>query len=129
MERWPTIWKELRENILSRPKCPEHPDHPCVRTLARGVPNDILAVGEEGILARSHKTMNEDFIPARRFETWWNHLDEHGSASLRAGAANNPHRWRSRIVGALLAAGLADRVRVNGDMLERVGSRPADAKS
>ena len=119
---WTEIWKELRRNIASQPRCPEHPEHPCVHTLLLGVTNDILAVREAGLLVRSHRTMNQDFIPARRIERWWRHLIAHGTASIQAGDPNNPRRWRARLVGAVLAAGLPGHVRYAGDnTLEYIG--------
>jgi hypothetical protein len=125
MERWPAIWKELRHNLSHQPRCPDHPEHPCVHTLVQGVPNDILEIRDDGILVRSHRTMNADFIPAHRVQRWWEHLATHGSASLHTGSENNPHRWRSRIVGAVVALGLPRHVRpVDGSTLELIEQRP-----
>jgi hypothetical protein len=122
MESWIEAWQELRRTIPGQPRCPEHPDYPCVHTLVQGVPNDIIDVSDAGILVRSHRTMNEDFIEAGRFERWWQHLIAHGSASIDVGDPHNPHRWRSRIVGAILAAGLPRHVRyTGGSTLEYLG--------
>ena len=111
---WPTVWRELRERLAEQPHCPLHPEHPCVRTLAQGIINDLLDIDEGGLRVRSHRTDHEDIIDAHRFETWWRHLVAHGSASLHPGDSNNLHPWRSRIVGAILAAGLPDRVTAVG---------------
>ncbi len=97
----------------------QHPDYPHVRTVVQGVINDLLEIDEGGILVRSHRTNREDYIEAGRFRTWWEHLTIHGSASLHPGDPNNPHRWRSRVVGAMLLAGLPNRLRqVHGDTIE-----------
>ena len=111
---WPAVWQELRDNLAHQPPCPEHPEYPCVRTLAQGLINDIINVGENGIIVRSHRTLREDYIEASRFQTWWNHLVSKGSARLAPGAPNNPHRWRSRIVGAIMGTCLPNRIRVVG---------------
>ncbi len=89
--------------------------------MAQGVINDLVAIKESGIRVRSHKTFHEDMIEARRLKIWWERLVAHGSASLHAGDPNNPHPWRSSIVGALLLAGLPDRLqRVKSDTIEFV---------
>jgi hypothetical protein len=88
---WPTVWRELRERLAEQPHCPLHPEHPCVRTLAQGIINDLLDIDEGGLRVRSHRTDHEDIIDAHRFETWWCHLVAHGSASLHPGDSNNPH--------------------------------------
>ena len=122
MERWDEVWQEFRRNIASQPCCPEHPEYPYVRTLLLGVPNDVVDVSEQGFTVRSHHTMNEDFIPARRIEKWWQHLVAHGSASIHAGDPNNPRRWRARLVGALLTVGLPRHVKyAGGNTLEYIG--------
>ena len=110
--QWQTVWKELRDNLAKQPHCREHPDYPCVKTLAQEITNDMIEISEEGITVRSHRTYREDFIEARRFRIWWNHLISKGSASIKPGDANNPHPWRSRIVGAIFAHCLPDRIRV-----------------
>jgi hypothetical protein len=116
---WELVWQELRSQLAAQPPCPQHPEHPHVSTVAQGVINDLLSIDEGGILVRSHRTQDEDFIEARRFAVWWNHLTTHGSASLHAGDPNNPHRWRSAVVGAMLLAGLPKRLRlVHGDTIE-----------
>jgi len=109
---WLAVWQELRDNVAKQPPCPQHPEYPHVSTLSQRVINDIVEVGENGILVRSHRSNNEDFIEARRFKTWWNHLVTYGSASLDPGGSNNPHPWRSRIVGAIMAICLPDKIRV-----------------
>jgi hypothetical protein len=76
--------------------------------------NDIIRKDDKGIVLRSHKSMREDYIEARRFQVWWNHLASEGSASLAPGDPNNPHRWRSRIVGAILGKCLPSRIRIVG---------------
>jgi hypothetical protein len=119
---WETIWNELRGALAAQSPCPQHPKYPQVRTVVQGVINDLLSIDEQGILVRSHRTQHEDFIEARRFAVWWDHLTAHGSASLHPGDPNNPHRWRSRIVGAMLLTGLPNRLRlVHGDTIELLG--------
>jgi hypothetical protein len=108
---WSTVWKELRENLLGQPACPEHPQFPHVCTLTQQIINDIVAVSEEGITVRSHRTTHEDFIEARRFRVWWEFLQDHGTASLDTHSPANPHPWRSRIVGAILITCLPYRIR------------------
>jgi hypothetical protein len=104
--QWPAAWQEIQRNIAKQPRCPQHPEYPTVSTLAQKSPNDIISITDKGILVRSHKTMREDFIEVRRFEIWWDYLTQNGSASLKPGGTDNPHPWRSKIVGAILAAGL-----------------------
>src|SRR5947209_817160 len=102
-ESWAEVWLELREALLRQPPRDSHSGKPCVRTLGNHVANDIIRVGENGIVVRSERTNRNDFIEARRFRVWWDHLQESGSASLIPGGENNPHRWRSRLVGAIWA--------------------------
>jgi hypothetical protein len=109
---WQSIWKEMQNNLINQPRCPDHPEYPHVRSLAQGVINDILEVDEKGVRIRSHLSDNEDFIDAERFEIWWNHLLDYKSASLVPGAPNNPHLWRSRIVGAIIATCLPDKIKI-----------------
>lgn len=116
---WPAVWRELRERLAALPRCPQHPAYPHIRTLRQGVVNDVIEISELGILVRSHRTQREDRIEARRFELWWSHLILRGSASLRPDDLNNPHPWRSRIVGAIILTALPDRTRlVHGDTIE-----------
>ena len=98
---WEELWLELREALLRQPPRDASSETPCVLTLGHDVANDILRVGEDGIVVRSERTGRADFIEARRFRVWWDHLQVCGSASLMPGDANNPHRWRSRLVGAI----------------------------
>lgn len=111
---WPVVWQELQDNLAKQPRCPQHPDYPYVSTLVQQVTNDIVKVGTDGILVRSHRTSREDFIEVSRFEAWWNHLVTRGSASLYPGDQNNPHPWRSRLVGVIMAQCLPDKIRVIG---------------
>lgn len=118
---WPAVWQELRDNLAKQPPCPDHPEYSHVRTLARREINDVVKADENGIVVRSHQTLNEDFIEASRFEMWWNHLVVNRSASLYSGRPNNPHPWRARIVGAIMATCLPDRIRmVNSNTIELV---------
>jgi len=109
---WQAVWQELRDNLAKQPPCPHHAEYPHVSTLSQRVGNDIVEVGGKGILVRSHRTHREDFIEMSRFESWWNHLVVRKSASLYPGHPNNPHPWRSRIVGAIMATCLPERIRV-----------------
>jgi len=102
-EVWEEAWLALREALTRQSRCQEHPDHPCVRTLVQEVVNDIIRVGPDGIVVRSHRTSREDPIEASRFRVWWEQLQREGFASLIPGGDNNPHRWRSRVVGAIWA--------------------------
>lgn len=100
---WQSIWNELRNNLNNLPRCPDHPEYPYIETLSMSIKNDILEIKDSGITVRSHRTNNPDFIETKRFQTWWVHLVTHGIASLKPGSENNPHPWRSCIVGAILA--------------------------
>jgi len=108
---WEQVWQELRDALQLQPRCPDHPEFPCVRTLGQGVVNDIIRVEPVGVLARSHRTNRDDFIEVDRFRVWWDHLINVGTASLTPGGQNNPHLWRSRLIGAILARCLPARVR------------------
>jgi len=121
MSDWTTVWSELRKNLLNQPTCPIHSNYPCVRTLAQGVINDVIHVGKDEIIVRSHRTMRRDSIGRRRFRTWWQYLEENGFVSLKSGAQDNPHPWRSRLVGAIMATCLPLRIKiVNNNLLELV---------
>jgi hypothetical protein len=98
---WEEVWQELQNNLKLQPPCDEHPEYRCIYTLKQDVPNDIMRVGDDGVLIRSHSTMQEDFIKVEVFRTWWEHLRNHRTASLVEGDPNNPERWRSRVVGAI----------------------------
>ena len=100
---WEQVWRELRDVLLLQPGCPDHLEYPCVRTLVQGVVNDIIRVESEGVLVRSHRTNRDDFVEVNLFRVWWDHLQNVGTASLEPGNQNNPHRWRARLVGAILA--------------------------
>ncbi len=108
---WPEVWQQLCTSISQQPRCPQHPEYPCVRTLSLGIINDILEVSDEGILVRSHRTLHDDFIEASRFEVWWKQLSTSGQASLVPGGVGNPHRWRARIVGAIMATCLPELIK------------------
>jgi hypothetical protein len=108
---WPAVWQELRDNLFRRPACPQHPEFCHVRTLSRGVINDILEVSSDGIRVRSHRTCRVDFIEACHFRAWWEHLVDHGSASLYPGSGNTPPSRRARTVSAIMVAGLPNRIR------------------
>jgi hypothetical protein len=105
---WPAVWNELRRNVAALPPCPSHPQHPHVTTLRYGVINDVLQMSREGITLRSHRTSAERFVSAGVFEAWWRRLQECGRVSL----GSPPRTDNSRVVGAILAAALPDRVRV-----------------
>jgi HTH-type transcriptional regulator, competence development regulator len=109
---WPTIWSKFRNNLANEQKCPRHPEFPHVRSMVQGVINDVLSVDAGGIRVRSHRTNKIDPIPEKSFRNWWEHLVEHGSASLVPGGPNNPDPWRSRIVGAIMSAALPEEIEV-----------------
>ena len=118
---WPAVWLELRNNLARQPSCPHHHEYPHVRTLSQRVINDIVKVRQNGVVMRSHRTLREDLIEASRFEAWWNHLVANKSASLYPGHPSNPHPWRARIVGAIMATCLPERIRVvNSNTIELV---------
>jgi len=118
---WSAVWQELRDNLARQPACPEHPEYCHVRTLSRGVINDILEVSGDGIRVRSHRTGCVDFIQAFHFRAWWNHLVTSGSASLYPGSGNTPRVRRARIVSAITVACLPNRVRqVNANVQKLV---------
>ncbi len=103
---WEEVWAELREALRRQPPRDANSTCPCVRTLRQQVPNDILSTGPDGIEVRSGRTGKIDFIAAQRFNTWWDHLQEAGSASLVPGGENNPPTDRSRIIAAIWARSL-----------------------
>jgi len=114
---WPAVWQELRDNLVRQPACPQHPEFGHVRTLSRGVINDILEVSSEGIRVRSHRSWREDFIESCHFQAWWEHLVARGSASLYPGSGNTPPSRRARTVSAIMVAGLPNRIRqVDGNV-------------
>jgi len=100
---WPMVWQELRENLAQQPY---------VRTLSQRVINEIVRVNEDAITVRSEKSLNERTVEMRTFKVWWDHLVANGSASLSPGDPNNPDPWHSRIVGAIIAECLPERVKV-----------------
>jgi len=108
---WPAVWQELRDNLTRQPACPEHPEYCHVKTMSRGVINDVLEVSDDGVRVRSHRTGHVDFIQAFHFRTWWDHLAANGSASLYPGSGNTPPARRARIVSAIMVACLPDRIR------------------
>lgn len=112
MEHWLTVWRELRTNLINLPRCAKHSAYPHVRSTVQKVINDITSVDEDGIYLRSHRTSNDRYIREATFKAWWNHLNANGSASLDPEDPNNPEPWHSRIVGAILADGLPNRIRV-----------------
>ena len=114
---WTEVWAELRVRLASQKSCGQHPEYPCVRTLAQGIVNDVVEISEDRVVVRSHRTRKEDPIPARRLKKWWDALQAHGRVACTRGHPNNPHPWRSRIVAAIFATCLPDLVRVDGDDL------------
>jgi len=109
---WLSVWRDLQSNLARQPSCPDHPEYPHVRTLARGSINDIIRVGEDGVTVRSHQTFRERFVPTKQFEAWWNHLTVQGSASLTSRSPNIPRTGHARVVGAIMAACLPERIKV-----------------
>jgi hypothetical protein len=109
---WADLWQELRQNLHAQPRCQVHPKYPCVSTLAQGVVNDIIEIGDQGITVRSHRTLRKRLIRATQLKAWWDHLLVVGSASLTSRSPNCPRTGHARVVGALLAAGLPNRIRV-----------------
>lgn len=111
---WQAIWQELRDNIAEQPLCPEHHDYVHVRTLSRAVINDIIKLQENGILIRSHESRRNKkrFIKYSQFKKWWDYLVSNRFASLVPGHQNNPDASHSRIVGAIMATCLPNRIRV-----------------
>lgn len=107
---WPTIWNKFLGNLANERRCPRHPEFPHVKSMVQGVINDVMKIDITGILVRSHRTNNADFIPQGRFKAWWEHLVQHGSASLVPGGVNNPDPWRSRIVGAIMSTALPEEI-------------------
>jgi len=118
---WHTVWQELRDNLTRQPVCPEHPEYCHVKTMSRGVVNDILEVSDNGIRVRSHRTDRVDFIQACHFQTWWEHIAANGSASLHPGSGNTPPARRARIVSAIMVTCLPNRIRkVNANVQKLV---------
>lgn len=117
IEHWDHVWSRLRGNLSLQPRCAEHPDLPCVRTLVLGAVNDVLEVDESGIQVRSHRTGNVDRIPASSFHAWWVHLQRHGTAALSPNDDNCPRSDRAVLVGAILARCLPEHVELQGSGL------------
>src|SRR5690242_4997991 len=117
---WEQVWQELRDALLLQPRCPDHPEYPCVHTLIEQVINDIIRVEPDGVLVRSHRTNRDDFIEVDRFRVWWDHLQKAGTVSLTPGEENNPHPWRARLVGAIFARCLPARVCWDQDQPEEL---------
>jgi hypothetical protein len=112
---WKAVWKELCRELSELPRCPIHSSLPHVKTLSRGIINDILDISEDGLTVRSHQTLRGRFIPASRFERWWWKLRTSGHANPSAPPATQD----SRVVAAVLAAALPHRVCVtDGGILE-----------
>jgi 5-methylcytosine-specific restriction endonuclease McrA len=109
-ELWEQVWAELRGGLSRQPRCAEHPDFPCVRTLSRGAINDIISVDRDGVRVRSHQTSNEDIIPATSFRAWWVHLQQHGNAALDPNDPNCPRSDRAVLVGAIYTCCLPNRI-------------------
>ena len=112
---WPSVWSRLRSELTARPRCPEHPGHPAVRTLRDQSVNDVLEVNAAGVTVRSHKTGREDVLPEATFRAWWEALNADGTAGLDPATA--PRGDRAVLVGAILARCLPDRIGVDGDRL------------
>src|SRR6185437_13194686 len=55
-EGWKQVWGELCDELNGQPRCPEHPQFPCIRTLGQEVVNDILQLDEDSVRVRSHRT-------------------------------------------------------------------------
>ena len=118
---WPIVWQELRDNLARQPACPQHPEYGHVKTLSRGVINDVLEVCSDGIRVRSHRTGREDFIEVSHFRSWWEHMVANGSASLYPGSGNTPPSRRARTVSAIIATCLPNRIKiVNGSVQKLV---------
>ena len=111
---WKQVWGELCDELNRQPRCPEHPQFPCVRTLSRKVVNDILHLDQDAIRVRSHDTGREDVLPASSFRAWWSHLQQHGSAALDPNDPNCPRSDRAVLVGAILVGCLPGRVKREG---------------
>lgn len=107
---WSEVWADLTANLRSQPRCPQHQECVHVRTLSKRVINDVLEIGHDGIMVRSHETNRADFIAAAQFERWWKYLVLHKRASLNPDRRNNPDPDRSRLVGAIIATCLPNRV-------------------
>jgi hypothetical protein len=116
-ELWKQVWGELRGALSRQPRCPEHPQFPCISTLGQGAVNDILHVDQDAVRVRSHRTGNEDVIPASSFRAWWSHLQQHGSAALDPNDPNCPRSDRAVLVGAIFAGCLPDRVKREGGQI------------
>lgn len=101
------VWQELRAGLANAARCPQHPEFPCVYTLARLVPNDIVEITEDEVAVRSHDTYRIRRIPRERFQELWDALASAGSARFRTG--NN-----GSVVGAIYVRCLSIRVAESG---------------
>jgi hypothetical protein len=76
-----------------------------------GVINEVLEVTETHIRLQSQQShsVKSRALQESLFRAWWEHLTEHGSASLSPGDSNNPRTSHS-----ILAKCLPDRTRYIG---------------
>jgi hypothetical protein len=126
-EHWEQVWSELSDALSDQPRCPDHPQFPCIQTLGQGAVNDILRVDQDGVRVRSHRTGNEDMIPVSSFQAWWAHLQQHGTAALDPNDPNCPRSDRAVLVGAILARCLPNRVKQDGGQIRLLaGAAPRD---
>jgi hypothetical protein len=88
--------------------------YPQVTSFTWATSSHSVPASDHPVIERSHKTLNNDRIETARFKIWWDYLVAHGSASLNPGGSNNPHPWRARIVGAIMATCLPGIVRKAG---------------
>ena len=110
MSDWNATWELLRSNLWTLPPCPEHPNHPHVRTLSQGVINDIINVTEHEIIVHSHRSENEDQIPAAHFKAWWNHLSTGKPATTDTSDPNCPEPYRSSVTAAIFVQALPGKI-------------------
>ncbi len=107
------VWAELRAALSRQPRCPEHPEYPCVRTLKGQVANDVLNISAGKIDLHSHRKGSQEkrTIEMSCFRTWWEYLVKNGTASLDPDdRINTPHRRNPKIVGAIWAHCLPERI-------------------
>jgi hypothetical protein len=103
-------WEELQQALRNQPSRHGENGPPSVYTLGRQVPNDIIGITPAGIVVRSDRTDNPDPIGVEVFQAWWEHLQVHGRASVVPENPNCPHPYRSRVVGAIWAQCLPQRI-------------------
>jgi hypothetical protein len=101
--QWDQIWVEIQDGLRRQPRCPEHPEYHCLRTIGQEILNDIISVSDAGVTVRSHRTFRERQIPAGDLQNWWNRL-------LKDGALYGSVTGHGSIIRTILVECLPERI-------------------